>query len=186
MRHYIKNMVCGRCKMVLKSEFEKQGLHPVSIELGEIEIQETNIDAVKDTLQQNLRSLGFDLIEDNTIRLIEQIKKIIIDLVHYSEKPLEYKLSHYISDKVHHSYHYLSTLFSVVEGNTIEQYFLSQKTEKIKELLTYEEYTLSEIAFKLNYSSVSHLSKQFKNKTGLTPTLYRKSINKKRLNLDDL
>lgn len=186
MKLYIKNMVCGRCKMVVKDELLKFGLHPKSIELGEVEILEDLSHEQKDQLDALLQSFGFELIDDKKSRLIEKIKNTIVDLVHYSEDHINITLSEYISGKVHHDYNYLSNLFSEVEGTTIEKYFIAQKIEKVKELLKYDELSLSEIADRLGYSSVSYLSNQFKKQTGLTPSFYKSSGKNSRKNLDDL
>jgi AraC-like DNA-binding protein len=173
MKLYIKNMVCGRCKMVVKDELIKFGLHPKSIELGEVEIEEELNSDKKNQLDTVLQSFGFEMIDDKKSRLIEKIKNSIVGLVHYPDEQLHTKFSEYISSKLHHDYSYLSNLFSEIEGTTIEKYFIAQKIEKVKELLKYDELSLSEIADKLGYSSVAYLSNQFKKQTGLTPTFYK-------------
>jgi len=159
MKLYIKNMVCSRCKMVVKNELIKFGLQPSSVELGEVIISDELDMLKKEQLNQVLLSLGFVLIDDKKSRIIEKIKTEIIELVHHSDLQLKSKFSNYISNQLHHDYNYLSNLFSEVEGTTIEQYLISQKIEKVKELLVYDEFSLSEIAIQMNYSSVSHLSK---------------------------
>ncbi len=186
MKLYIKNMVCSRCKMVVKSELEKLGLEPVSVELGEVEIKENNIDPVKIELLANLQSLGFDLIDDKKSRIIEKIKNVIIDQVHYHDNDAKSNLSDVLTGELNYDYNYLSNLFSEVEGTTIEKYFIAQKIEKVKELLVYDELSLSEIAFRLNYSSVAYLSNQFKKVTGLTPSHFRKVGENKRKTLDEV
>lgn len=186
MKLYIKNMVCSRCKMVVKSELEKAGLEPVSVELGEVEIKEDTIDGVKDQLLVSLQALGFDLIDDKRSRVIERIKNVIIDQVHYHDNHAKNNLSDVLSAELHYDYNYLSNLFSEVEGTTIEKYFIAQKIEKVKELLVYDELTLSEIAFRLNYSSVAYLSNQFKKVTGLTPSHFRQVGRNKRKTLDEV
>ena len=133
-----------------------------------------------------LQSFGFDLIDDKKSKLIEKIKNTIVELVHYSDHQLSINFSEHISSKLHHDYNYMSNLFSEVEGITIEKYFISQKIEKVKELLKYDELSLSEIADRLGYSSVAYLSNQFKKQTGLTPTFYKSLKQNKRKNLDDL
>lgn len=179
-------MVCNRCKMVVKDALIKLDVHATSIELGEVEITE-ELDAEKKVELHNLlQSYGFELIDDKKSRLIEKIKNSIVDLVQYSEDQLKINFSEHISKKLHHDYNYLSNLFSEVEGTTIEKYFISQKIEKVKELLKYDELSLSEIADKLNYSSVAYLSNQFKKQTGLTPTFYKSLKQNSRKNLDDL
>ncbi|MEO7120121.1 MAG: AraC family transcriptional regulator [Ginsengibacter sp.] len=186
MKLYIKNMVCGRCKMVVKDELIKFGLHPKNIELGEVEIEEDLNSDKKNQLDIVLQSFGFEIIDDKKSRLIEKIKNSIVGLVHYPDEQLHTKFSEYISNKLHHDYSYLSNLFSEIEGTTIEKYFIAQKIEKAKELLKYDELSLSEIADKLGYSSVAYLSNQFKKQTGLTSTFYKTSGRSRRKNLDDL
>ncbi len=186
MKLHIKNMVCRRCKIMVRSELEKLGLHPTSVELGEIEIKEESIDTLKDELLQNLHLLGLDLIDDKQSIIIDKIKTLIVDLVHHSEKPLKINLSNYISDQLHLNYHYLSNLFTEVHGTTIEHYFIAQKIERVKELLVYDEFSLTEIALHLNYSSVAHLSKQFKKVTGLTATHFKQLKVQKRKPIDKL
>lgn len=179
-------MVCSRCKMAVKAELEKAGLHPLNVELGEVEVKEN---LTKDTLSRldiSLKHLGFELIDDRKSRIIEKIKNTIIELIHQSDDNLNVNLSEFISQKLNYDYNYLSSLFSEVEGLTIEKYFIAQKIEKIKELLMYDELTLSQIADKLGYSSVAYLSNQFKKQTGLTPTFYKSLKQKTRKNIEDL
>ena len=172
--------------MVVKDELIKFGLHPTSVELGEVEVTEELNQEQKNKLNRILLSFGFDLIDDKKSRLIEKIKNTIVKLVHYSDEQLKTNFSQHISQLLHHDYNYLSNLFSEVEGITIEQYFISQKIERAKELLMYDELSLSEIAFQLNYRSVSHLSKQFKKVTGLTPTHFKQIKEKKRHPIEEL
>lgn len=179
-------MVCGRCKMVVKSELVKLGLHPVAVELGEVEIQEEAIDKIKMELLHNLQSLGFDLIDDKKSKTIERAKTLIIDLVQNKHNQININLSHYLSQQIGQDYGAISVLFSEVEGVTIEKYFISQKIEKVKELLIYDEMTLNEIAFLLNYSSVAHLSNQFKKVTGFSPRYFKQLKDKKRRQIEDL
>ena len=179
-------MVCNRCKMVVKDELLKFGLHPTSIELGEVELKEELDTKKKDDLDKVLRSFGFELIDDKKSKLIEKIKNTIVELVHESEEQLRINFSEHISQLLHHDYNYLSNLFSEVEGITIEKYFIAQKIEKVKELLKYDELSLSEIADKLGYSSVAYLSNQFKKQTGFAPSFYKSLKQNKRINLDDL
>ena len=183
---FIKNMVCNRCKMVVKSTLEKLGLHPVQVELGEVEIQENDISAVKEQLTQELQSFGFDLLDDKKTQTIEKIKNLITDLVQNKSNRIAVKLSEYLSRELHQDYSFLSNLFSAVEGMTIERYYILQKIEKVKELIVYDELSLSEIAFKLNYSSVAYLSNQFKKVTGLTPSHFKNLRTVKRKPLEDL
>lgn len=186
MKLYIKNMVCNRCIMVVKAELEKFGLHLTNIELGQVEITEELNNKNKKELNEVLLTYGFVLMDDKKSRVIEQIKNIIIEQVRYSKEPLKINLSNFISDNLHLNYHYLSNLFTKVEGTTIEHYYLAQKTERIKELLVYDELSLGEIALQLNYSSVSHLSKQFKKFTGLTPSHFKQLKVQKRRPIDEL
>lgn len=179
-------MVCNRCKTAVQKEFEKIGVQPISVELGEIETSEEITQKQITDLVDSLKNLGFELIDDRKSRLIEQIKTEIIRLIHYSEEIENTNLSSILSDKLHYEYNYLSNLFSEVEGTTIEKYFIAQRIEKIKELLVYDELSLSEIADKLKYSSVAYLSSQFKKVTGLTPTFYKSLKENKRRNIDEL
>lgn len=183
---YIKNMVCNRCIMVVQNELEKLGLDVKSIRLGEVILEEGLSGEKKATLDKTLTSLGFERIDDKKSRTIEQIKNIIINLIHYQNNDSRKNLSDLLSDKLHQDYHYLSNLFSEVEGVTIEKYFIAQKIEKVKELLVYDELSLSEIAFRLNYSSVAYLSNQFKKVTGLTPTHFKLIKEDKRKPLDQV
>jgi AraC-like DNA-binding protein len=179
-------MVCSRCKMVVENELIKFGLHPINVELGEVIVSEELSQTQKKQLNQVLLSFGFVLIDDKKSRIIEKIKNAIIELVRYSEEQLKTNLSEHISSQLNHDYNYLSNLFSEVEGTTIEQYFIAQKIEKVKELLVYDELSLSEIALQMNYSSVSHLSKQFKKVTGFTPTYFKQLKERKRIPIEEL
>jgi AraC-like DNA-binding protein len=172
--------------MVVKSELEKSGLHLVSVELGEVEIRENNIDGVKKELLHNLQSLGFDFINNKKSKTIEKIKNLVIDLVQNKNNEIPVNLSDYLAGELAQDYSSLSNLFSEVEGITIEKYFINQKIEKVKELLIYDEMTLSEIAFLLNYSSVAHLSNQFKKVTGFSPSYFKQLKDKKRRQIEDL
>lgn len=183
---HIKNMVCNRCKMVVKSELEKIGIRPLSIELGEVQLEHELSQAKKLQVEKSLKMVGFALIDDRKSRLIEQIKTQIVKLVHQDNTELKMNLSDLLSQKLAHDYSYLSNLFSEVEGTTIEKYFIAQKIEKVKELLVYDELTLSEIAGQLNYSSVAYLSNQFKKVTGLTPSHFKNISTLKRQPLDEL
>lgn len=179
-------MVCSRCKMVVKSEFEKLGLQTISVELGEVELQNEITESQKEVLLQNLHSLGFDLLDDKKSKTIEKIKTLIIDLVHHKNNELKTNLSDYLAENLSQDYNTLSNLFSEIENTTIEKYFISQKIEKVKELLIYNELSLSEIADILNYSNVAHLSNQFKKITGFTPTHFKQLKNKNRIQIENL
>jgi AraC-like DNA-binding protein len=186
MRLYIKNMVCSRCRMAVQAELEKAGLHPLTVELGEVEIRSKPSREDLKQLDGALRKLGFELIDDKKSRIIEKIKNCIVTLVHHSEIHVDVNLSDYIAGQLHYEYTYLSNLFSEVEGTTIEKYFIAQKIEKVKELLVYDELSLSQIADQLGYSSVAYLSSQSKKVTGLTPTYYKSLKDHKRKNIEEL
>ncbi|NDV68832.1 AraC family transcriptional regulator [Dysgonomonas sp. 25] len=184
---YIKNMVCNRCIMAVDSLLRNMEIEPVSVGLGEVVLSEKLDKEQKETLRNALEAIGFELIEDKKIRIIEHIKKIIIELVHYSDGDgLKVNLSEHIAQKLSHDYSYLSKLFSEVTNTTIEKYFIAQKIERVKELLVYDELSLKEIADRLNYSSVAHLSAQFKTVTGLTPSHFKKVKDNKRKPLDEV
>jgi AraC-like DNA-binding protein len=186
MKIYIKNMVCSRCKMVVKSELEKLGFHPVSVELGEVEIAEDSLADKKAEVLKSLQSVGFDLIDDKKSKTIEKIKTLIVDLVQAKKNNINVNLSDYLVQNLSQDYSTLSNLFSEVENTTIEKYFISQKVEKVKELLIYDELTLNEIAFELNYSSAAHLSNQFKKVTGFSPRYFKQLKDRKRKQIEDL
>ena len=181
---FIKNMVCNRCIMVVQNELDKFGLDVKDIRLGEVILDREPTTEEKDKLEKALILLGFELIDDRKSRIIEKIKNSIIDLVHYQDNDTKTNVSDVLSSKLHHDYNYLSNLYSEVEGTTIEKYFIAQKIEKVKELLVYDELSLSEIAFRLNYSSVAYLSNQFKKITGLTPSHFKQIKEEKRKPLD--
>ena len=180
MRLYIKNMVCIRCKMVVKYELDKLGLHHTRIELGEVEIKEDLSEEQLYNLNVALKSCGLELMDDKKSILVEKIKATVIELVHYKDDMIKINLTDYISQKLNHNYTYLSNLFSEVKGTSIEKYFLELKIERVKELLVYDELNISEIAWKLHYSSVAHLSTQFKKMTGLTPSHFKNLKNNRR------
>jgi AraC-like DNA-binding protein len=186
MKLYIKNMVCSRCKMVVKTELEKAGMHPFTVDLGEVEVKDIPAPEQLKQLESSLNDLGFELIDDQKSRLIEQIKTIIIEQVHHTDTQSPLKLSALLTSKLHYDYSHLSNLFSAVEGSTIEKYYIALRIEKVKELLVYNELNLSEIAFQLSYSSVAHLSSQFKQVTGMTPSAFKALQGSKRRNLEDI
>ena len=182
----IKNMVCFRCKLAVEEKLKKLGLTPVQTELGEVTIAEKELTPIQEQqLREELKNIGFELLDDKRKQLIEQIKSVIINEVHYKEPSVE-KFSSLISKALHYDYSYLSNLFSQVEGITIEQFILTQKIEKVKELLVYGDHSLSEIAFRLGYSSTAHLSSQFKKITGLTASEFKKLGVSHRKPLDEL
>ncbi len=179
-------MVCSRCKMVVRSQLENAGLTVLSIDLGEVEIEENVSASKRKELDNILRSVGFELIDNKKSQTIEKIKNAIVHLVHHSDQDIKTNLSTYISTKIHQDYNYLSNLFSEVEGTTIEKYFISQRIERVKELLIYDELSLSQIADQLGYSSVAYLSNQFKKITGFTPSYFKTLKEQKRRNIEDL
>jgi AraC-like DNA-binding protein len=179
-------MVCIRCKMVVKSELEKLGLHYISVELGEVEILENITTEQLNQFDEGLKKSGLEIMDDKKSMLIEKIKNSIVELVHYSDEQIKVNLSDYLSEKLSHDYTYLANLFSEVQGTTIEKFFIAHKIEKAKELLVYDELNLTEIADKLHYSSVAHLSNQFKKITGLTPSHFKKLKHKRRIALEDV
>ena len=172
--------------MVVKSELDKLGLQTIAVELGEVELQDDITDSQKEILLKNLQALGFDFIDDKKSKTIEKIKNLIVDLVHHKNNELKVNLSDYLVENLNQDYSTLSNLFSEIENTTIEKYFISQKIEKVKELLIYNELSLSEIADMLNYSNVAHLSNQFKKITGFTPTYFKQLKDKKRIQIENL
>jgi AraC-like DNA-binding protein len=172
--------------MVVKSELEKLGLHDITIELGEAEISEEITAEQLATLGEALEKSGLKLMNDKRNILVEKIKTVIIELVHFNEEQIKINLSNYLSEKLNYDYTYLANLFSEVKGATIEQFYLTHKIEKVKELLIYDELNLTEIAWKLHYSSVAHLSNQFKKMTGLTPTHFKSLKSQNRHTLGDV
>ena len=173
-------MVCIRCQIVVKYELEKLGLHHTKVELGETEIMEELTDEQRETLGNSLKEIGLELLDDKKNIMVEKIKNLIIELVHYNTDQIKTNLSDYLSEKLNHNYTYLSNLFSEVKGITIEKFYLTSKIERAKELLVYDELNLTEIAWKLHYSSVAHLSNQFKKMTGLTPSHFKNLKRKQR------
>ncbi|WP_323028254.1 AraC family transcriptional regulator [Gelidibacter japonicus] len=183
---HIKNMVCPRCISAVSNILEQLEIPYVSIKLGEVKLVSALSANIKDGLCKALQNSGFSLIDDRKSQLIEQMKTLVVDKVHHSSEGLDFKWADYISENIHLDYKYLSSLFSSVESITFEQYIINQKIERVKELIVYDELTLSEIAFKLNYSSVAYLSNQFKKLTGMTPSEFKKSTNKNRKSLDEI
>jgi len=183
---YVKYMVSLRCKIVVEQELQKIGLHCVKVDLGTIQIKEDISDQQKQDLEKNLKRYGLELLDDRRNILIEKIKAVIIEMVHYSEEIPKVNYSDYISEKLGYDYTYLANTFSEVKGITIQQYIIDHKIERVKELLMYDELNLTEISYKLHYSSVAHLSNQFKKNTGLTPSYFKHLKVKKLKNLEDL
>ncbi len=179
MKLFIKYMVSLRCKMVVKSELDKLGLHYLRVELGEVNIMEDITPEQHDQLKAGLLKSGLELMDDKKAILIERIKNLIVEMVHYAEDRPKTNFSDFLSEKLDYDYTYLANLFSEVTGITIEHYIIAHKIERVKELLLYNELTLTEISYMLNYSSVAHLSNQFKKVTGLTPSFFRQLKHKK-------
>ena len=167
-------MVSERCKMAVNDVFRKQGLHLTKIELGVVEILEPVSTEICVKLKKTLKDHGFELIEDRRNVLIERIKNTIIEMVHHSDTSIKINFSDYLSQNLHHNYTYLANIFSETQGLSIEQFIISHKIERVKELILYDELNITEIAYKMNYSSVAHLSGQFKKYTGLTPSYFKK------------
>lgn len=186
MRLFIKNMVCPRCITAVTEILERSGVVVKSVTLGEAEIAEELTDKEKTRLKAQLEASGFELLEDRKSRMVEAVKNSIIELVRAQTAVPDVNLSDYLADKLRVDYKSLSSLFSATQGRTIENYYIAQKIERVKELLVYDELTLSEIAFRLGYSSVAHLSAQFKHTTGLTPSYYKRRSEHRRQPLDDL
>lgn len=181
MKLLVKNMVSIRCKMIVKSELQKLDIDFISVELGEVTLPDELGKKLRQQFGESLQTYGLQLMEDRKSILIEKIKNIVIEIIHYSEEPLTINFSNYLSSKLHYDYNYLSNLFSEVKGITLEHYIIAHKIERVKELLVYEQLTLTEIANDMGYSSVAHLSKQFKKVTGLTPSFF-KNMRDKRFN----
>jgi AraC-like DNA-binding protein len=179
-------MVSNRCKLAVKTVLKTLDLHFVLVDLGEVDIMEDLSGDALLTLKTALLEAGFELMDDKKAVLIEKIKNIIIEMVHHSKEDVHVKFSHFLSEKLHHDYTYLSNMFSEVQGTTIEQFIIAHKIERIKELIIYGELNISEIAWKMNYSSVAHLSNQFKKMTGLSPSHFKQLKDKKRSPLEDI
>ena len=184
MKLFIKNMVCIRCEMIVKSELEKLGLKYIAVRIGEADIIEDITPEQLKLLDAGLRKSGLELMDNSKSILVEKIKNVIVELVHYTDDQIKVNLSDYLSEKLNYDYTYLANLFSEVKGTTIEKFYLAHKIEKVKELIVYDELNLTEIADKMHYSSVAHLSNQFKKITGLTPSHFKKLKNKRRGALD--
>jgi YesN/AraC family two-component response regulator len=179
-------MVCIRCQMVVKAELEKLGLQYAYVKIGEAEIIGEVRPEQMEQLKADLKKAGLLLMDDRKSVLVEKVRNAIIELVHYTEDQIRENLSDYLSDKLNYDYTYLANLFSEVKGTTIEKFYLTHKIEKVKEMIVYDELNLSEIAYKMHYSSVAHLSNQFKKYTGLTPTHFKRLKNKRRQSLENV
>jgi AraC-like DNA-binding protein len=186
MKMVIKYMVSIRCKMLVKAELERLRLKYTTVELGEVNLTEDITNEQREQLNRALKKAGLELMDDKKAMLVEKIKNVIIEMIHYTEEPPLTKYSVFLSEKLNYDYTYLANLFSEVQGTTIEHFIIIHKIERVKELLVYDDLNLTEIAHKLHYSSVSHLSNQFKKTTGLTPSHFKKLKKKRLRNLDNL
>jgi len=179
-------MVSNRCKMAVKEELKKLGLHFIVVELGEVEIMEKINEDQRNLLKEGLLNSGLELMDDRRSVLIERIKNVIVEMVHHSDEVIRINFSHHLSEKLNHDYTYLANLFSEVQGTTIEQFIIAHKIERIKELIIYGELNITEIAWKMNYSSVAHLSNQFKKMTGLSPSHFKQLKDKRRSPIEEI
>lgn len=186
MKLYIKYMVSNRCKMAVNELCKELGMHVLSVELGEVEVSDSISENNLILLRKALHEIGFELLEDKRTVLIEKIKNTIIDMVHHSDEIIKVNFSDYLSEKLNYDYTYLANIFSEVQGISIEHFIISHKIERIKELIIYDELNITQIADMMNYSSVAHLSMQFKKVTGLTPTSFKKLKLKKREPIEDI
>jgi AraC-like DNA-binding protein len=179
-------MVSNRCKLAVKDALRKLKLHFVMVELGEVDIMENITEEQRFQLKLELFNSGLELMDDKRAMLIEKIKNVIIEMVHYSEETIKINFSDFLSEKLDHDYTYLANLFSEVQGTTIEQFIIVHKIERIKELIIYGELNITEIAWKMNYSSVAHLSNQFKKVTGLSPSHFKQMKDKRRNPIEEI
>ena len=186
MKLFIKYMVSNRCKMVVKEILKELNLHFILGDLGEVEIMENISLEQREYLKKELIESGLELMDDKKSILIEKIKNIIIQMIHHSEENIKINFSDYLSEKLHHNYNYLANLFSDTQGTTIEHFIIYNKIERVKELMIYGELTITEIAYKMNYSSVAHLSSQFKKVTGLAPSHFKQLKDKRRNSIEEL
>ncbi len=179
-------MVSNRCKLAVKDELKKLGLHFIVVDLGEVEIMEKLTFEKRELLKESLLHSGLELMDDKRAILIEKIKNIIIEMIHHTEEAIKINFSDFLSEKLNHNYTYLANLFSEVQGTTIEHFIISHKVERIKELIIYGEYNITEIAWKMGYSSVAHLSTQFKKITGFSPTHFKQLKDKRRNPIEEI
>lgn len=179
-------MVSNRCKMAVKEELKKLGLHFIVVDLGEVEIMEKISAEQRNELKVALLISGLELMDDKRAVLIEKIKTVIIEMIHHTDEMIKINFSNFLSEKLGHDYTYMANLFSEVQGTTIEQFIISHKIERIKELIIYGELNITEIAWKMNYSSVAHLSNQFKKMTGLSPTHFKQLKDKRRSPIEEI
>jgi AraC-like DNA-binding protein len=186
LKIYIKYMVSNRCKMAVKATLKELNLHFMVVDLGEVEIMENINPEQRELIRTSLLHSGLELMDDKKSVLIENVKNIIIEMVHHSDEMIKTNFSDYLSEKLGQNYTYLSNLFSEIQGTTIEKFIIAHKIERIKELIIYGEQNITEIAWNMNYSSTAHLSNQFKKVTGLTPTHFKKLKNNIRIPLEEI
>jgi AraC-like DNA-binding protein len=179
-------MVSNRCKLAVKDELRRLGLHFILVDLGEIEIMEDITPDQKDELRAALLNSGLELMDDKRAVLIEKIKNAVIEMVHHTDENIKVNFSDFLSERLNHDYTYLANLFSEIQGTTIEQFVIHHKIERIKEFIIYDELNITEIAWKMNYSSVAHLSNQFKKVTGLTPSHFKQLKVKRRSPIEEV
>ncbi len=179
-------MVSARCKMVVREELNKLGLHFVMLDMGVVDVMEDLNEEQKKQIKTGLLAAGLDLIDDKKTVLVEKIKAVIIEMVHYSDELPKTNFSDYLREKINYDYTYMANVFSESQGTTIEKFIISHKIERIKELIMYDELTLTEIAYKMHYSSIAHLSNQFKKETGLNPSHFKKMKGMKRIAIEDI
>ncbi len=179
-------MVSNRCKMVVKEELKKLGLHFILVDLGVVDIMENITEEQREHIRAAFHSSGLELMDDRKAMLIEKIKNVIIEMIHYSDDLIKVNFSDFISEKLKYDYTYLANLFSEVQGTTIERFIINHKIERVKELIIYDELNLTEIAWKMHYSSVAHLSNQFKKITGLTPSHFKNLKDKRRIPIEEI
>ena len=184
MKIYIKNMVSNTCKLVVKDALNKINLHYIFINLGEVEVMENISKNQREQLKESLQKMGLELMNDKKTILIEKVKDTIVEMIHYADNMIKVNFSDYLSEKLNYDYTYLSNLFSEVQGTNIQSFVVLLKVERVKELITYDELSISEIAYKMNYSSVAHLSNQFKKVTGFSPTYFKHLREKRRQNIE--
>ena len=185
MKLYIKYMVSARCKMLVKEELKNLGLHFI-VDMGVADIMEDITNEQLELIRAALHKSGLELMDDKKAMLIERIKNVIIEMVHYTDEVPKVNFSDYLSEKLNHDYTYMANLFSEVQGTTIEQFIITHKIERVKELIIYDEFNLTEIAWRMHYSSVAHLSNQFKKVTGLTPSHFKQLKDKRRSPIEDI
>lgn len=186
MKLYVKYMVSLRCKMVVHQELERLGIKNAVVDLGTVELLDNISSEQRQILKENLLKTGLEVLDDKKSILIEKIKNVVIEMIHYSDELPKENFSDYVSEKLGYDYTYLANTFSEVKGMTLQHFIIINKVEKVKELLLYDELNLTEISYKLNYSSVAHLSNQFKKITGLSPSFYKQLKQRRLGNLEDL